>query len=78
MSPREERSIEARCLRSARQVALPGRKQMKCLLDHYVTVTFFLQDGVFRNTGHSPGPEELEYPNEILKEHDISDEDVEM
>jgi|SRR6266403_3653003 len=32
---------------------------------------------VFRKYSHSLGPEELEYLNEILKEHDISDEDVE-
>jgi len=33
---------------------------------------------VFRKYSHSLGPEELEYLDEILKEHDISDEDVEM
>ncbi len=32
---------------------------------------------VFRKYSHSLGPKELEYLNEILKEHDISDEDVE-
>ena len=32
----------------------------------------------FRKYSHSLGPEELEYLDEILKEHDISDEDVEM
>jgi DNA polymerase epsilon subunit 2 len=33
---------------------------------------------VFRKYSHSLGPDELEYLDEILKEHDISDEDVEM
>jgi hypothetical protein len=33
---------------------------------------------VFRKYSHSLGPEELEYLDDILKEHDISDEDVEM
>jgi DNA polymerase epsilon subunit 2 len=33
---------------------------------------------VFRKYSHSLGPEELEYLDEVLKEHDISDEDVEM
>jgi hypothetical protein len=33
---------------------------------------------VFRKYSHSLGPKELEYLDEILKEHDISDEDVEM
>lgn len=33
---------------------------------------------VFRKYSHSLGPEELEYLDEILKEHDITDEDVEM
>jgi DNA polymerase epsilon subunit 2 len=33
---------------------------------------------VFRKYSHSLGPEELEYLDEILKEHDIADEDVEM
>ena len=33
---------------------------------------------VFRKYSHSLGPEELEYLDEIIKEHDISDEDVEM
>jgi DNA polymerase epsilon subunit 2 len=33
---------------------------------------------VFLKYSHSLGPEELEYLDEILKEHDICDEDVEM
>ena len=33
---------------------------------------------IFRKYSHSLGPEELEYLDEIIKEHDISDEDVEM
>ena len=33
---------------------------------------------VFRKYSHSLGPDELEYLDEILKEHDIPDEDVEM
>src|SRR5258707_15857209 len=33
---------------------------------------------VFRKYSHSLGPEELEYLDEVLKEHEISDEDVEM
>jgi DNA polymerase epsilon subunit 2 len=33
---------------------------------------------VFRKYSHSLGPDELEYLDEILKEHDITDEDVEM
>ena len=33
---------------------------------------------VFRKYSHSLGPEELEYLDEILKEHDITDEDVEL
>lgn len=33
---------------------------------------------VFRKYSHSLGPEELEYLDDIIKEHDISDEDVEM
>jgi len=33
---------------------------------------------VFRKYSHSLGPDELEYLEGILKEHDIADEDVEM
>ncbi|KAH9039302.1 DNA polymerase epsilon subunit B [Lactarius pseudohatsudake] len=33
---------------------------------------------VFRKYSHSLGPDELEYLEEVLKRHDISDEDVEM
>jgi DNA polymerase epsilon subunit 2 len=33
---------------------------------------------VFRKYSHSLGPDELEYLDQILKEHDISEEDVEM
>jgi hypothetical protein len=33
---------------------------------------------VFRKYSHSLGPDELEYLEEILKSHDISEEDVEM
>jgi hypothetical protein len=33
---------------------------------------------VFRKYSHSLGPDELEYLEEVLKKHDISDEDVEM
>jgi DNA polymerase epsilon subunit 2 len=33
---------------------------------------------VFRKYSHSLGPEELEYLDDILKEHEISDEDIEM
>ena len=33
---------------------------------------------VFRKYSHSLGPEELKYLDEILKEHEILDEDVEM
>lgn len=33
---------------------------------------------VFRKYSHSLGPDELEYLDEILKEHDILDEDVEV
>jgi DNA polymerase epsilon subunit 2 len=33
---------------------------------------------VFRKYSHSLGPEELEYLDQILKEHDIPEEDVEM
>jgi DNA polymerase epsilon subunit 2 len=33
---------------------------------------------VFRKYSHSLGPDELEYLEDILKNHDISDDDVEM
>ncbi|KAF8273172.1 hypothetical protein EI94DRAFT_55591 [Lactarius quietus] len=33
---------------------------------------------VFRKYSHSLGPDELEYLEEVLKQHDIPDEDVEM
>ena len=33
---------------------------------------------VFRKYSHSLGPEELEYLDQVLKGHDISDEDVEI
>ena len=33
---------------------------------------------VFHKYSHSLGPEELEYLDQVLKEHDIPDEDVEV
>ncbi len=62
-------------MQSARRVAFPGRERYQRSTNMPVSRQQIIIR-VFRKYSHSLGPEELEYLDEILKEHDIPDGDV--